>query len=151
MQNLNNLTLYVNIIRLIIIDGIHLDEKEKILIHMLHLTTFIFNICTILLNSEKNYFLFINYIRNTFINWKYSPISYCINHFLDGYTYYQIYSISFKMIHFMYLTNSFSDYHLQFVTDLTLYDTPFDFFSMEISDFSSTEIFNSPQINTTEK
>jgi hypothetical protein len=71
-----------------------------------------------LLNSEKNYFLFINYIRNTFINWKYSPISYCINHFLDGYTYYQIYSISFNGTKEISLSKKYNSFTISIVKKL---------------------------------
>ncbi|CAF3544951.1 unnamed protein product [Rotaria sp. Silwood1] len=129
MPNLNKLTLSLNVMRLTVIDGIHLDEK--ILIHMLYLNTFIFHICTIISTSETNYFLSPNYIRNTFNNWKYSPVSCYIDHFSDGFTYCNIYSITCQMTRFMHLTNSSRGYHFQFVTYLTLYDIrPFehDFF-----------------------
>ncbi|CAF1099572.1 unnamed protein product [Rotaria sordida] len=126
MPNLNKLTLCLNIMRLIVIDGIHLDEE--ILSHMLYLNTFIFHICTIMSTSETNYFLSINDIKNTFHNWKYSPVNCCIDHFSNGFTYYNIYSIPFKMTRFMHLTNSFRGYHFQFITYLTLYDTrPFEY------------------------
>jgi hypothetical protein len=129
MPNLNNLTLCVKIIRLTTIDGIHLNEE--IVNHKLHLNTFIFHICTIMRTSETNHFLTTNDIQNTFINWKYSPVVCCIDHFSDGYSYCHIYSTPFQMTRFMYLTNSFRGQHFQFVTTLVLYDTrPFehDFF-----------------------
>ncbi|CAF1119132.1 unnamed protein product [Rotaria sordida] len=125
MPNLNSLTLHLNIKQSKVIDGIHLNEK--ILRHMLHLNTFIFNICAIVLTSEINHFLSTNDIENTFINWKYSPVICCVDHLSDRYTYSHIYSAPFKMNCFMYLTNSFHDHHLEYVIDLVLYDTnPFE-------------------------
>jgi len=125
MPNLNSLILHLNIKQSQVIDGIHLNEN--ILHHMLHLNTFTFNICSIILTSETNNFLSADVIQNTFINWKYSPVICCIDHFSNGYTYSHIYSTPFKMTRFMWLTNNFRGHHLQSVIDLTLYDKrPFE-------------------------
>ncbi|CAF4293920.1 unnamed protein product [Adineta steineri] len=79
MPNLETLTLDLEIIRLTVIDGLHLNKE--LLIHMIYLNKFIFHICTILTDFEANYFLTTNDIKKTFLNWKYSSVNCCINHF----------------------------------------------------------------------
>jgi hypothetical protein len=122
MPNLNSLTLNLHIKRLKVIDGIHLNEK--FLCHMLHLNTFIFHICTIMLTSKTNLFVSKNDIENTFMNWKYSSVNCCLDHYIDGYNICHIYSTPFKITRFIFLTNNFRgcDHHLEYVIDLTLYD-----------------------------
>ncbi|CAF1052266.1 unnamed protein product [Adineta steineri] len=121
MPNLETLTLCLDIIRLTVIDGLHLNEE--LLIHIMNLNKFIFRICTVLRPSESNYLLTMNDIKNTFINWKYSSVNCFINHFSDGYTYCHIYSTPFRMTHFMNLSNSFRGHHFLYVTSVVLYDT----------------------------
>ncbi len=120
MSNLNSLTLNLYIKRFKVIDGNHLNEN--ILDRILHLNTFIFHICTIMLTSKTNLFLSKNDIQNTFMNWKYSSVNCCIDHYIDGCNICHIYSIPFKMNRFMFLTNRFHGHHLEYVIDLTLYD-----------------------------
>ncbi|CAF1180627.1 unnamed protein product [Adineta steineri] len=129
MSNLETLALSLDIERLTVIDGLHLNKE--LLIHMTYLNKFRFHICTVLRTSETNYFLTTNDIKSTFLNWKYSSVSCCIDHFSSGYSHYHIYSTPFQMTHFMYLSNNFRGHYLLYVTNLKLYDTrPFehDFF-----------------------
>ncbi|CAF3838869.1 unnamed protein product, partial [Adineta steineri] len=129
MPNLETLTFGLDIVRLTVIDGLHLNEK--LLIHMKYLNKFIFHICTVLRTSQTNNFLTANDIKNTFLNWKYSSVNCCIDHFSDGYSYYHIYSTPFQMTHFTCLSNSFHGQDFLYVTNLWLFDTrPFehDFF-----------------------
>ncbi|CAF1232734.1 unnamed protein product [Adineta steineri] len=121
MPNLETLTLCLDIIRSTVIDGLRLNEQ--LLIHIMNLNKFIFRICTVLRPSESNYLLTMNAIKNTFINWKYSSVNCCIDHFSDGYTYCHIYSTPFRMTHFMNLSNSFRGHHFLYVTSVVLYDT----------------------------
>ncbi|CAF4230497.1 unnamed protein product, partial [Adineta steineri] len=129
MPNLKTLTFGLNIVRLTVIDGLHLNEE--LLIHMTYLNKFIFHICTVLPVFEAKYFLTTNDIKKTFLNWKYSSVNCCINHFSDGYSYYHIYSTPFQMIRFKCLSNSCRGQDFLYVTNLWLFDTrPFehDFF-----------------------
>ncbi|CAF1392701.1 unnamed protein product [Adineta steineri] len=129
MPNLKTLTFSLNIVRLTVIDSLRLNEE--LLIHMKYLNKFIFHICTVLPDFEANYLLTMNDIKNTFLNWKYSSVSCCIDHFSDGYSYYHIYSTPFQMTDFMCLSNSFRGQDFLYVSSLWLFDTrPFehDFF-----------------------
>ncbi|CAF0855047.1 unnamed protein product [Adineta steineri] len=129
MPNLETLTLDLYIIGRPIIDGLHLNEK--LLIDMKYLNKFIFHICTILITSETNYFLTANDIKNTFLNWRYSLVNCCIDHFSDGFGYCHIYSTPFQMTRFRALSNSFRGQDFSSVIELSLFDTrPFehDFF-----------------------
>ncbi|CAF1220486.1 unnamed protein product [Adineta steineri] len=129
MPNLETLTFGLDIVRSSVIDGLHLNEE--LFIHMKYLNKFIFHICTVLRTSQTNNFLTANDIKNTFLNWKYSSVNCCIDHFSDGYSYYHIYSTPFQMTHFTCLSNSFHGQDFLYVTNLWLFDgRPFehDFF-----------------------
>ncbi|CAF1408422.1 unnamed protein product [Adineta steineri] len=116
MPNLKTLTFGLNIVRLTVIVSLYLNEE--LLIHMKYLNKFIFHICTVLPDFEANYFLTTNDIKNTFLNWKYSSVSCCIDHFSDGYSYYHIYSTPFQMTDFMCLSNSFCGQDFLYVTNV---------------------------------
>ena len=131
MINLKNLTLSFNAVRFTVIDGV--DLNEKILPYLSSLQTFVFDICTILPSCRTKSSLSTKDLENTFIHWKYSQVNCSVDHFSNGLAYCHIYSIPYKMTHFMYLTNTIrnQNQYFQFVITLILYDTrPFehDFF-----------------------
>ncbi|CAF2418395.1 unnamed protein product [Rotaria sp. Silwood2] len=107
--------------RLTFIDRIHLDEQ--VLNYMSKLNSFTFHICTFISTSNTVQFLSTNDIQKTFIDWKYSLISCCVDYFSNEIGLCHIYSTPVKITRFMYVTNSFRGSHFQFVTDLKLYDT----------------------------
>lgn len=121
MSNLKSLILNLNIERLVFIDRIYLDEQ--VLNHIPKLNSFTFHICTAISISNTVQLLSTKDIQQTFIDWKYSSITCCVDYFSNDIGLCHIYSTPVKMIRFMYVTNSFRGYDFQFVKNLKLYDT----------------------------
>jgi len=85
------------------------------------LNIFTFQMCTLISTLDIVHLLSTNDIQQTFIGWKYSPITCYVDYFSDNHLRYHIYSISMKRTHFMYVTNSFRGNHFQFVKNLKSY------------------------------
>lgn len=159
MINLKELTLSLNVHRTTFIDRTHLDEE--FLNYMPKLNTFIFHICTSLLTYHGMQMLSTDDIQKTFIDWKYSSISCCVDYLANAVGLCHIYSTPVKINRFMYITNSFRDNHFQFVTNVLFYDTrsfEHDFFQwtsrafpllvkLKISNFSQQEKKNKSSLS----
>ena len=132
MINLKKLSLSLNVVRLTVIDGV--DLNEKILRYLSSLQTFVFDICTILPPYEAKSLLSTKDLEKTFTHWKYSQVNCSVDQYSNGLTYYHVYSIPYKMTHFMFLTNTIrnQNQYFEFVITLVLYDDrPFEHDSFE--------------------
>jgi len=129
MLNLQELTLFLSVIRT---ESTYIDGKQlydKVLIHMAQLRKFTFNIHTHIINNEIRIDLPSNNdIRNSFIERGYQQVdSFTDEKLTNNRGSCNVYSLPYKFDRFLYLTNSFQRGRFDTVKSLVMFDRrPFE-------------------------